>query len=945
MQQNVEVRITADDSQIQNALQNLTNSAGRLQDSIDAVGNEAAQSFDQMTDAVRDADKATAGAIRTAKEYQAQIDRNNATIEATENAMRDQRIELLKLQQALANTKKGTAEFDKLRGAVDQVSASLDQQRRSVEILNLENQRMTQQVNAAGGSMRLASHQVTNLRFQLTDLFTQIASGQGVFRPLLQQGPQIMEALGGPREALQFLRQAFVNAGRAIFSFTGLMTILTVAIGALIGAPLLAYLAKTEGAFDGIQQRLAGLTARFNLFINRIADLGGAIVGLFSGTKQWGDVTAAAGNVAAGGYDEAAKAARELKQAQIELEREMSKRIVQNAIDNALIEANKRLIGDTNVSTREKIRLINQNLSLQKTQIENELRLAQMETKRIEQGLTADQINARSSKEHQAALAKEIEIQARLNGLTYDATASIRDLRKEQAAQAKERRDQLEELTKMTNDFLRSIQKLQDDQLTGYLKIQAAEREALRLIDEEEKALRKAYEERRVTFDLEDELAQKRLITQQLFAEQTAKLARDIQMAEYARMNAVDEEERASVQRRLTSVTELAQKNADLQDSELKRLAVISQGYQMQLSLAQEFFLAGQLSAADVAQIRRNADAAIQAYKDAVSENRLTFLESFKAKLLKALALSPQEAQAIQGALNNALSASFSLIEQLNNERITRIDAEIERIDGRIEQAQSAVEEERRRAQEGYANNLRLAEENLLKEQELRRKALEERAALEAKAARQQLAIDSAQQASSVVSAIANVLALETKTKGAVGAIIALSSIALIAGIMAKARAIAQQQREAVQGFATGTEYVQGAGTTTSDSIPARLSVGERVVPADLNAKLGGKALPNSRLVELVELGRQMQRLPIVDTNNIAGVVQALSSAMQQASEAQRREQLAAIKEATLQAAGRNAAEIIEYMKSRPVEYPTQEGKVVEWKDGAVLRRTVIKKD
>ena len=945
MQQNVEVRITADDSQIQNALSNLTNSAERLQDSIDAVGNEAAQSFDQMTDAVRDADKATAGAIRTAKEYQAQIDRNNATIEATENAMRDQRIELLKLQQAIAKTKAGTEEFNRLRGEIHNVTRSIDQQRRSVEILNLENQRMTQQVNSVGGSMRLASHQVTNLRFQLTDLFTQIASGQGVFRPLIQQGPQIMEALGGPREALQFLRQAFVNAGRAIFSFTGLMTILTVAIGALIGAPLLAYLAKTEGAFDGIQQRIAGLTARFNLFISRIADLGGAIVGLFSGTKQWGDVTAAAGNVAAGGYDEAAKAARELKQAQIELEREMSKRLVQNAIDNALIEANKRLIGDSNVSIREKIRLINQNLSLQKTQIENELRLARMETQRIEQGLTAEQINNRSSKEHQAALVKEIEIQARLNGLTYDASESIRDLRKEQAAQAKERRDQLEELTRMTNDFLRSIQKLQDDQLTGFMKIQAAERESLRLIDEEEKALRKAYEERRVVFDLDDELAQKRLLTQQLFAEQTRKLANEIQMAEYARMNAVAEEERESVQRRLTAVTELAEKQAGLQDSELKRLAVIAQGYQTQLRLAQEFFLAGQLSASDVMQIRRNADAAIKAYEDAVSDNRLTFLESFKAKLLKALALSPQEAQAIQGALNNALTASFSLIEQLNNERLSRLDAEIERIDKRIEQAQSAVEEERQRAQEGYANNLRLAEENLLKEQELRRKALEERAALEAKAARQQLAIDAAQQASSVVSSIANVLALETKTKGAVGAIIALSSIALIASIMAKARAIAQQQREAVQGFATGTEYVQGAGTTTSDSIPARLSVGERVVPADLNAKLGGKALPNSRLIELVELGRQMQRLPIVDTNNIAGVVQALTSAMQQANEAQRREQLAAIKEATLQAAGRNAAEIIEYMKSRPVEYPTQEGRVVEWKDGAVLRRTVIKKD
>ena len=38
-------------------------------------------------------------------------------------------------------------------------------------------------------------------------------------------------------------------------------------------------------------------------------------------------------------------------------------------------------------------------------------------------------------------------------------------------------------------------------------------------------------------------------------------------------------------------------------------------------------------------------------------------------------------------------------------------------------------------------------------------------------------------------------------------------------------------------GFANGTDYLNGPGTSTSDSIPAMLSRGERVIPADLNKK------------------------------------------------------------------------------------------------------------
>ena len=50
--------------------------------------------------------------------------------------------------------------------------------------------------------------------------------------------------------------------------------------------------------------------------------------------------------------------------------------------------------------------------------------------------------------------------------------------------------------------------------------------------------------------------------------------------------------------------------------------------------------------------------------------------------------------------------------------------------------------------------------------------------------------------------------------------------------------------------FAKGTEYVNGAGTGTSDSIPAMLSKGERVIDAKTNKML--KGIPNSMLPELL---------------------------------------------------------------------------------------------
>jgi len=56
--------------------------------------------------------------------------------------------------------------------------------------------------------------------------------------------------------------------------------------------------------------------------------------------------------------------------------------------------------------------------------------------------------------------------------------------------------------------------------------------------------------------------------------------------------------------------------------------------------------------------------------------------------------------------------------------------------------------------------------------------------------------------------------------------------------------------------FAKGTEFVNGAGTATSDSVPAMLSKGERVVPAHINKLLNG--IPNEMLPEMLMPSKTM---------------------------------------------------------------------------------------
>lgn len=63
------------------------------------------------------------------------------------------------------------------------------------------------------------------------------------------------------------------------------------------------------------------------------------------------------------------------------------------------------------------------------------------------------------------------------------------------------------------------------------------------------------------------------------------------------------------------------------------------------------------------------------------------------------------------------------------------------------------------------------------------------------------------------------------------------SQIASVLGAFGQIATIINTPTPDAPRFATGVEYLKGPGTTKSDSIPAWLSVGERVTPADINQK------------------------------------------------------------------------------------------------------------
>lgn len=155
-----------------------------------------------------------------------------------------------KLVQSLDASARAAAQYaaaeDKINRATTAGHASLAEKNRLLGLARERYLGIAPAAEQATGAIKLQGYQVQNLAAQFTDLAVQIGSGGGLFRPLLQQTPQAVDAVGGVGKAMGLLKQ---NAGALV---TG-----GVIAGVVGGLGLIAAASeRNERAITGLSNRL-----------------------------------------------------------------------------------------------------------------------------------------------------------------------------------------------------------------------------------------------------------------------------------------------------------------------------------------------------------------------------------------------------------------------------------------------------------------------------------------------------------------------------------------------------------------------------------------------------------------------------------------------------------------------------------------------------------------
>jgi len=174
--------------------------------------------------------------------------------------------------------------------------------------------------------------------------------------------------------------------------------------------------------------------------------------------------------------------------------------------------------------------------------------------------------------------------------------------------------------------------------------------------------------------------------------------------------------------------------------------------------------------------------------------------------------LDPDTDKAAISALEQAKGQLINSIEQVTASRVEAAEAVVEAADREIEARENALNREIELAQLGFSSNVSLRQQELEDARKNRAIALSE----QQKAARAQLAVDAAQQASSIAVSVAQLIKTWSTLPFGVGLIAAFaqaaSIVAFIASVRNRAKAInAQQFRHGGDGYVNQDGVIVGA--------------------------------------------------------------------------------------------------------------------------------------
>lgn len=189
--------------------------------------------------------------------------------------------------------------------------------------------------------------------------------------------------------------------------------------------------------------------------------------------------------------------------------------------------------------------------------------------------------------------------------------------------------------------------------------------------------------------------------------------------------------------------------------------------------------------------------------------------------------------------------------DQISNFTDTYIQGELDKTDFLINQTQSRVDKLKEIADQGNSEQLQIEEDRLAELTKRREEFAQKQKQIAAVEVATSQAVAAAKSIQGLTSAFAAGGPAGIATGIAYSVALAASIASIIAGV--------SNAFGSIPGYKTGTEYIQGPGTETSDSVLVRTSKGERIVDASNNKKIG--ETKNKDLPRLVEKGKEVERL------------------------------------------------------------------------------------
>lgn len=639
-----------------------------------------------------------------------------------------------------------------------------------------------------------------------------------------------LKALPAPMQGIVSGLKGMVTAAKAFIA-----TPLGIAIAAIsaVLAPLISYLTKTKEGSELLTRVMAGAGAAVNVLTDRLSMLGEAIVKVFQGDFE------GAANIAKESIKGVTDEIIRETQAGVELEKRMQKLVdaeralnVERSKSRAEVKELNMIAEDTSKTLQEREAAAQRAIEIEKGLMDEQVRLAQERFDIIkaqnEQGESlAEDLDRQAEAEirlgdiRRESLELQTTLQNKLNVIRQQDAAQRKKAAQDAAKASEEEKKAADKAAKDAEKALEESFQMQRQMIDAKAELEKAQAE-ITIANAEERAERIAFIEKEALLaklrSIEDETVAYTASADAIGTVDEKKYAKQLtERAKYeAQLAAIDREAKADEFNRemelLATREELANQQAEIEIANTEEREAAKQRIALK-------YLNERLALME---------------KSAMLDDIIT--EQERANLQKVR----NEIELLQQTINNPDNKTIADMIGLSDEDLEKMFVAMEVVNGLLQAAQQATQQ----ASDNKINNIERelqAEVNAInqstKSEEDKEEAITK---AEKKAAKEQYKIEVQQfktaKALQIALAVANTatavmaqLSNPTPYAGFVLAALAAATGAIQIGT------IASQQPPPPPAFATGGKVI-GAGTGTSDSIPARLSNGEAVINAKSTA-------------------------------------------------------------------------------------------------------------